>query len=612
MENPPPSAVHRSHSDDIVTVDESGVETRKRTRSVSPEGRRRQRSASELVPAWNDSRFDPGPTTPLLDVETATCFSTVPDAEARVVSPGLVPVRFQGAVIHGRGELAKRVAARKRDSLVSPVRKLEQKVWMDRCHSNGAARKVARIESTPSARAGPNRLFRLPHPLMSPSVVSRADLNDDTLSPTHSPAPTSDTPFLSPYFPPTPSRTPTLPLRLDLGSLRPRVDDAPSRPGSEVFDPVRQSEAIVAKPLVGSEPATDAEDCLAPLPSRAGPLRHRRPRSLSAPSPHDGQLSSSPRPFVISTSISPYHKRRPSPLHIEHGPRSDLLLGLGVEFSSPLLPLPLSNYELIELHHSSLQRYTFPYDPTMRCSLVTSCWRPPITVHSLRELDLEGVLKNAQLRHDLVFDTGLMFRPNFDGERCVILPNTIGPILMLTRGIRKKLLGERYWTAIQREILNGCKCTTFNAGGEVLPCICDVVAGAGRALSSRIGPLILELRNIILSLLPREGTEDLLEMDKVTRGMLIRYLDPMAIEEALGGGKEVVELDFGAIVGFVGTTLKTHCAPMRDEMIEGMVKDFSDLQGKERREIAGIIVRGLRSCFDLVELMKLVRISLPL
>lgn len=46
-------------------------------------------------------------------------------------------------------------------------------------------------------------------------------------------------------------------------------------------------------------------------------------------------------------------------------------------------------------------------------------YMPPIARDTLRELDLQEVLQCRQLRHDVVFDANLMFRPNFDGDRCV-------------------------------------------------------------------------------------------------------------------------------------------------------------------------------------------------
>lgn len=42
---------------------------------------------------------------------------------------------------------------------------------------------------------------------------------------------------------------------------------------------------------------------------------------------------------------------------------------------------------------------------------------PPIARETLKELDLQEILQCRQLRHDVVFDAKLMFRPNFDGDR---------------------------------------------------------------------------------------------------------------------------------------------------------------------------------------------------
>ena len=46
---------------------------------------------------------------------------------------------------------------------------------------------------------------------------------------------------------------------------------------------------------------------------------------------------------------------------------------------------------------------------------------PPVTRKTLRELDLPEILQCRQLRHDVVFDANLMFRPNFDGDRCGVV-----------------------------------------------------------------------------------------------------------------------------------------------------------------------------------------------
>lgn len=79
----------------------------------------------------------------------------------------------------------------------------------------------------------------------------------------------------------------------------------------------------------------------------------------------------------------------------------------------PSTPRLLSQSELLEAHSSSLaSRGMQVNSPLVSTSLV-----PPISKNTLRELDLNEVMRNAQLRHDVVFDPNLAFRANFDGER---------------------------------------------------------------------------------------------------------------------------------------------------------------------------------------------------
>lgn len=42
-------------------------------------------------------------------------------------------------------------------------------------------------------------------------------------------------------------------------------------------------------------------------------------------------------------------------------------------------------------------------------------WTPPITYDTLKELSVNHIFKSLQLRHDLLFDPNLSFRPNLDG-----------------------------------------------------------------------------------------------------------------------------------------------------------------------------------------------------
>lgn len=267
-------------------------------------------------------------------------------------------------------------------------------------------------------------------------------------------------------------------------------------------------------------------------------------------------------------------------------------------------------------------------------SIFTPTLHPPITRHTLRELDLFEILKNPQLRHDVVFDPNVQFRPNFDGER----------------GRRKREAGERYWTAVVREIETGCTCTAFS-NGQLLPCTCKAkrslhkigAAGTREApkplqqsrIPSRIPLLVQELRTICLSILPSNYPADALAADtdvatvaSATEGhkadeanvteavtssvsqktvtlspsatswttthhqLIAQTLDPHLISQELQHGV----LDVPSLITFMGSILKLHCAPMRDEAIDKMVEVVC---------VGRNIGKGLRLCFEILELMKL-------
>ncbi|PWN18825.1 hypothetical protein BCV69DRAFT_300978 [Microstroma glucosiphilum] len=251
---------------------------------------------------------------------------------------------------------------------------------------------------------------------------------------------------------------------------------------------------------------------------------------------------------------------------------------------------------------------------------------PPITRHTLRELDLAEILKNPQLRHDVVFDANVQFRPNFDGER----------------GKKKKEACEKYWTAVTREIELGCTCTSFE-GQRLLPCICggSVAARSASQVSSaamtrgsksgsgscsklpadknppsRVPVLVQELRAICLSILPgsngaahspissRSPTGSSMAgvgtplvgqsggtVVSSDHSVLASTLDPVFISQQLAHGV----LDVPGLVSFLASVLQLHCAPMRDEMIDEMVQETK----------RGRIGKGLRMCFEILELMKL-------
>lgn len=79
--------------------------------------------------------------------------------------------------------------------------------------------------------------------------------------------------------------------------------------------------------------------------------------------------------------------------------------------------------------------------------------------------------------------------------------------------------------------------------------------------------------------------------------MIMNTLDPEFIAQEVAHGV----LDVSSLAHFMARTLKMHCAPMRDELVDEFVKQLEGTEG-ESRDVA----RGLRLCFEVLELMKLV------
>ncbi|PWN28658.1 hypothetical protein BDZ90DRAFT_259687 [Jaminaea rosea] len=237
---------------------------------------------------------------------------------------------------------------------------------------------------------------------------------------------------------------------------------------------------------------------------------------------------------------------------------------------------------------------------------------PPITRSTLRELDMGEILKNPQLRHDVVFDSNVSFRPNWDGER----------------GRKKREACERYWVAVGREVELGCTCTSFEevqeGEGRLVPCGCvgrgDPARGMGRnVMPSRLPHLIAELRAICLSILPpasaygaaaratvagatsrgsysaaRAGIAHLASMRSAVsshQSVLNATLDPSLISQQ----REHGVLDATAMLRVVVDILQQHCSPARESNVRTLVSHLE----------AGQVVLALRSCFELLELMKL-------
>ncbi|EGV66831.1 Protein SOSEKI 1 [Yamadazyma tenuis] len=182
---------------------------------------------------------------------------------------------------------------------------------------------------------------------------------------------------------------------------------------------------------------------------------------------------------------------------------------------------------------------------------------PPINLSSLKEIDLNEILKNPQLRHDILFDPQLQFRPNLDGER----------------GRRKRSIIDKYWLEILKE------CSQF---------FTPVASSTSAAVKLVRLPLLFQtLRDILISLLPIKN-----------RSIIYEVFDLELIYQEL----QVRNFNFVKLSKFLHSFFKTHCAPMRDELVNLMYQKFE--HSYENANLPALI-EGLKLIFQILECMKL-------
>jgi hypothetical protein len=290
----------------------------------------------------------------------------------------------------------------------------------------------------------------------------------------------------------------------------------------------------------------------------------------------------------------------PSP--IDPGPSKDSLFSLHLP-SAP--PSPCSSSSSTPISERNFE-HSFP--PFPFSSLRLPSLQPLISRRTLQKLDLNVILSNLQLRHDILFDARLQFRAN--------------------SSYHKRVATEDYWAAIQQEIESRCTCVSFDAHGKKLStplCVCSSVPRPTRqqpaaayfahssqtvtvVTPSRILPLLLELRDVLLYIIQpfsSLGTDPPSSpVTNVPSTKLATYseqeahihaiLDPELIEQELLHAS----FDPAGLFRSIAALLKQHCAPMRDSAIDALTEATCS-------SCPASIISTVRTCFALLELMKL-------
>ena len=197
--------------------------------------------------------------------------------------------------------------------------------------------------------------------------------------------------------------------------------------------------------------------------------------------------------------------------------------------------------------------------------LLTAKRHPPVTKKTLSELDLPCIMSNINLRMDANFDRDLHFKPDLDGDK----------------GKRKRREATDYWDALATEISIYAVCAA--AGGT------EAVVEEQQRFEPRL-PLMFEtLQDILKTLVPERDHPSVMQNLEV----------PLLMQQIRKG-----VLDMVGLATWLAALLKTHCAPMRDEWADSMVKQIGvALQSQDSRGV----VDGLRTLFAILEAMKLVK-----
>ncbi|KIJ47768.1 hypothetical protein M422DRAFT_248332, partial [Sphaerobolus stellatus SS14] len=252
---------------------------------------------------------------------------------------------------------------------------------------------------------------------------------------------------------------------------------------------------------------------------------------------------------------------------------------------------------------------------------------PPVNRETLRELDLECILRNPQLRHDLLFDPNLQFRPSTSH--------------------RKELAADRFWFALARELDTGCVCTAWDINTGTLRAHCGrqvqeanlrhpgtyssvttkqaiseesanfssslLIVPCSITLAARL-PTMLHtmLRTLHYIIAPPPPLSPLNSPPSHARPTylaalaeadhLISHFDISLMEQEIRRG--IFEPE--GLFRLIGETLQKHCAPMRDNSIEAMVEFARRNTIKEdRKERNRRMLGAARMCFEIIDLMKL-------
>ncbi|CAK7222790.1 Protein SOSEKI 1 [Sporothrix bragantina] len=184
----------------------------------------------------------------------------------------------------------------------------------------------------------------------------------------------------------------------------------------------------------------------------------------------------------------------------------------------------------------------------------------PVTKATLSELDVNKIIHNPKLRHDINYDPELHFRPNLDGEK----------------GRRKQDKAQQFWDSLRSDL------TQFVTDRDAF------LKAHGPDDNEWSLPVLLNaVKDIIQTLVPAR------DRDLLDEGLNV----PLLMQQFARG---VVDLE--KLADWLSSVLKMHCAPMRDDWVDEM---YNELSRGNRENDVDELVKGMCSLLNVLEAMKL-------
>ncbi|KAL8932336.1 MAG: hypothetical protein Q9216_006880 [Gyalolechia sp. 2 TL-2023] len=205
----------------------------------------------------------------------------------------------------------------------------------------------------------------------------------------------------------------------------------------------------------------------------------------------------------------------------------------------------------------------------------TASLDPPITKESLNELELNKIVSDARLRHDLNFEHEIMFRPN-----------TLG-----SRGANKKREEDRYFKALANEldryISHGTSPPTPPSGPRTCSATSKQSSPTSPITPERVPRMITAIREVVKTLVPAakwEMVDDQFDVD----------LRMQELENGI--------CDMARLIEWLGELLLCSCSPMRDSMVMAMVTRTREaITAQDTHQL----VNAIKDLFSVLETMKL-------